>query len=58
MILLFSRGGDDLPADKQKIVPDPERAVEEYGNSLYRLCIVILQNCDDAQPCPVSIQQA
>ena len=49
MILLFSRGGDDLPADKQKIVPDPERAVEEYGNSLYRLCTVILQNCDDAQ---------
>ena len=38
-----------MPADKQKIVPDTERAVEEYGNSLYRLCIVILQNCDDAQ---------
>ncbi|MEE1138749.1 MAG: RNA polymerase sigma factor [Acutalibacteraceae bacterium] len=38
-----------MPADKQKIVSDPERAVEEYGNSLYRLCIVILQNCDDAQ---------
>lgn len=49
MICFFLRGGDDLSADKQKTVPDAERAVDEYGNSLYRLCTVILQNRDDAQ---------
>lgn len=38
-----------MTADKQKFAPDPERAVEEYGNSLYRLCTVMLQNYDDAQ---------
>ena len=38
-----------MTAEKLKFPPDAERAVEEYGNSLYRLCIVMLQNCDDAQ---------
>ena len=38
-----------MPTDKQKIAPDTERAIEEYGNSLYRLCTVMLQNRDDAQ---------
>ena len=38
-----------MPLKKFKISPDPQRAVEEYGNSLYRLCTVMLQNRDDAQ---------
>lgn len=32
-----------------KIPPDARRAVEEYGNSLYRLCTVMLQNREDAK---------
>jgi RNA polymerase sigma-70 factor (ECF subfamily) len=32
-----------------KISPDANRAVEEYGNSLYRLCTVMLKNREDAQ---------
>ena len=32
-----------------KIAPDANRAVEEYGNSLYRLCTVMLKNREDAQ---------
>lgn len=43
------RGGDGLSAEKIKIPPDARRAVEEYGNSLYRLCTVILQNSEDAR---------
>ncbi len=35
--------------NKQKIAPDVNRAVEEYGNSLYRLCTVMLKNKEDAQ---------
>lgn len=38
-----------MPLKKFKIPPDPQRAVEEYGNSLYRLCTVMLQNREDAQ---------
>jgi len=38
-----------LPLKRIKIPPDPQRAVEEYGNSLYRLCTVMLQNREDAQ---------
>ena len=34
---------------KKKIPPDAERAVEEYGNSLYRLCSVMTGNREDAQ---------
>ncbi len=34
---------------KIKFPPDPKRAVDEYGNSLYRLCTVMLQNREDAQ---------
>lgn len=34
---------------KSKIAPDINRAVEEYGNSLYRLCTVMLKNREDAQ---------
>jgi len=33
----------------EKISPDANRAVEEYGNSLYRLCTVMLKNREDAQ---------
>lgn len=32
-----------------KISPDVSRALEEYGNSLYRLCTVMLKNREDAQ---------
>ena len=32
-----------------KLSPDVSRAVEEYGNSLYRLCTVMLKNREDAQ---------
>ena len=32
-----------------KITPDANRAVEEYGNSLYRLCTVMLKNREDAK---------
>lgn len=32
-----------------KIPPDANRAVNEYGNSLYRLCTVMLKNREDAQ---------
>lgn len=32
-----------------KISPDVSRAVEEYGNSLYRLCTVMLKNREDSQ---------
>ena len=38
-----------MSAEKIKIPPDARRAVEEYGNSLYRLCTVMLQNREDAQ---------
>lgn len=33
----------------KKFPPDAERAVEEYGNSLYRLCTVMLRCREDAQ---------
>lgn len=33
----------------QKISPDVSRAVEEYGNSIYRLCTVMLKNREDSQ---------
>ena len=33
----------------KKFPPDAERAVEEYGNSLYRLCLVMLRCREDAQ---------
>lgn len=32
-----------------KISPDVNRAIDEYGNSLYRLCMVMLKNREDAQ---------
>lgn len=38
-----------MPEKKKKIPPDAERAVEEYGNSLYRLCSVLTGNREDAQ---------
>ena len=43
------RGGGNLSAEKIKFPPDARRAVEKYGNSLYRLCTVMLQNREDAQ---------
>ena len=33
---------------KEKLIPDARRAVNEYGNSLYRLCSVITGNREDA----------
>jgi RNA polymerase sigma-70 factor (ECF subfamily) len=38
-----------LADKKKKISPDAERALEEYGNSLYRLCSVMTGNREDAQ---------
>lgn len=38
-----------MPDKKKKIPPDAGRAVEEYGNSLYRLCSVMTGNREDAQ---------
>lgn len=42
-------GGGCLKNKTVKIPPDAHRAVEEYGNSLFRLCTVMLQNKEDAQ---------
>ncbi len=38
-----------MPVKTKKISPDAERALEEYGNSLYRLCSVMTGNREDAQ---------
>ena len=38
-----------MPVKTQKILPDAERALEEYGNSIYRLCSVMTGNREDAQ---------
>ena len=38
-----------MPVKTQKISPDVERALAEYGNSLYRLCSVMTGNREDAQ---------
>ena len=38
-----------MTAKAKKIPPDAERALEEYGNSLYRLCSVMTGNREDAQ---------
>ena len=38
-----------MPGKIVKFPPDPERAVEIYGNSLYRLCSVMTGNKEDAQ---------
>ena len=38
-----------MPEKKKKFPPDAERAMEEYGNSLYRLCSVMTGNREDAQ---------
>ena len=38
-----------MPDKKKKFPPDAERALEEYGNSLYRLCSVMTGNREDAQ---------
>lgn len=35
--------------EKKKLSPDIQRAVDGYGNSLYRLCTVMLKNREDAQ---------
>lgn len=37
-----------MPVKTQKIPPDAERAVKEYGNSILRLCTVMTGNKDDA----------
>ncbi|MGN0573926.1 MAG: RNA polymerase sigma factor [Acutalibacteraceae bacterium] len=33
----------------EKILPDAERVINEYGDSIYRLCSVMLKNTFDAQ---------
>ncbi len=33
---------------KEKLIPDARRAVDEYGNSLYRICSVMTGNREDA----------
>lgn len=33
---------------KEKLIPDAQRAVNKYGNSLYRLCSVMTGNREDA----------
>ena len=38
-----------MPTETKKYSPDAERAMEEYGNSLYRLCSVMTGNREDAQ---------
>lgn len=38
-----------MPGKIVKFPPDPERAVEIYGDSLYRLCSVMTGNKEDAQ---------
>lgn len=38
-----------MPVKIKKIPPDAERALNEYGNSLYRLCSVMTGNREDAQ---------
>ena len=38
-----------MPAKIPKISPDAERALNEHGNSLYRLCSVMTGNREDAQ---------
>ncbi len=46
---LNREGAQALPSEKKKIPPDAERAVEKYGNSLYRLCSVMTGSREDAQ---------
>lgn len=38
-----------MPLNAQKIHPDAERVINEYGDSIYRLCSVMLKNTFDAQ---------
>ena len=38
-----------MPVKTQKIIPDVERALAEYGNTLYRLCSVMTGNREDAR---------
>ncbi len=38
-----------MPSETKKIAPDAERALREYGDSLYRLCSVMTGNREDAQ---------
>ncbi len=45
----LKKSGDFLTAEKKKLSPDIERAIDEYGDSLYRLCSVMLSNREDAQ---------
>ena len=38
-----------MPLKAEKILPDAERVINEYGDSIYRLCSVMLKNTFDAQ---------
>lgn len=38
-----------MPLNAKKILPDAERVINEYGDSIYRLCSVMLKNTFDAQ---------
>ena len=38
-----------MPLNAKKILPGAERVINEYGDSIYRLCSVMLKNTFDAQ---------
>lgn len=38
-----------MPLNAKKILPDAERVINEHGDSIYRLCSVMLKNTFDAQ---------
>ena len=38
-----------MPLNAKKFLPDAERVINEYGDSIYRLCSVMLKNTFDAQ---------
>lgn len=44
-----NEGGDVLPEKPERLSPDPKRALELYGNNLYRLCSVMTGCAEDAQ---------
>lgn len=47
--LKTNEGGDVLPEKTERLSPDARRALELYGNSLYRLCSVMTGCPEDAQ---------
>ncbi len=43
------KDGDKLKEKTTELLPDIDRALSVYGNSLYRLCVVMLKNREDAE---------